>query len=129
MENKNQTVIVGVVLLLVGLAIGYGISTAREHRMESVVENRTQPVAEQDHGTMHGAMESMTAGLKGKTGKEFEKAFLDEMIIHHEGAVDMANMVLDVSENEELRNLAFQIIAAQTTEIEQMNFWRKEWFK
>jgi uncharacterized protein (DUF305 family) len=78
---------------------------------------------------MHGAMDDMMVGLKGKTGDAFDKAFLDEMIVHHEGAVEMANQVLEVTKREELRNLAFQIIAAQTTEIEQMNAWRAAWFK
>jgi uncharacterized protein (DUF305 family) len=77
---------------------------------------------------MHAAMGNMTAGLENKQGDEFEHAFLMDMIVHHEGAVDMAQMVLDRSQRPELRKLAEDIIAAQAREIEQMRQWMNTWF-
>jgi uncharacterized protein (DUF305 family) len=58
----------------------------------------------------------------------FDQRFLTAMISHHEGAVDMAQAVLEQSEREELRMLAEAIIAAQTQEIDQMRRWLAEWF-
>ena len=79
-----------------------------------------------DMGSM---MDGMMAGLNGKTGEEFEKAFLAEMIIHHEGAVVMAEAVLKNSKRPELIKLANDIITAQKGEITMMKQWQKSWFK
>ena len=38
----------------------------------------------------HMNMNQMTESLKDKQGDEFDKAFIAEMIVHHQGAVDMA---------------------------------------
>ncbi len=73
------------------------------------------------------SMNGMTAALNGKTGDEFDKAFLALMIEHHKGAVDMAEAVLKSAKHEELKVLARDIISAQTKEIEQMNIWMKAW--
>ena len=84
-----------------------------------------------DHSAM-GMMDEMSGmenELKGKTGDEFDKAFLDEMIVHHEGAVDMAELVKTTSKRPELLKLADDIIAAQTKEIQMMKGWRELWFK
>ena len=32
--------------------------------------------------------------LKNKTGDDFDKAFIEQMIIHHQGAIEMATLVL-----------------------------------
>lgn len=50
------------------------------------------------------------------------------MIVHHEGAIAMAEPVLAESERPELRQMAEAIIAAQQTEVEQMRAWRAEWY-
>jgi uncharacterized protein (DUF305 family) len=77
---------------------------------------------------MHGAMIGMTSGLAGKTGDELDKAFLDEMIVHHEGAVEMAQTLQKGTLRSELLKLASDIIEAQTREIRMMKQWRSEWF-
>jgi len=58
----------------------------------------------------------------------FDRAFIDMMIPHHQGAIRMARMQLDQGTDAETRRLAEAIIAAQSKEIEQMNAWRKEWY-
>ncbi len=78
---------------------------------------------------MHESMNGMMIGIVGKTGAEFDQAFLKEMIMHHEGAVAMAKEVLIKSERPELKKMAEDIIKAQTAEIEQMKAWQTEWAK
>lgn len=77
---------------------------------------------------MNSTMSGMMAGLNGKTGDEFDKAFLSEMITHHQGAVVMAQAVLKNSKRPELIKLANDIISAQTGEITMMKNWQKSWF-
>jgi uncharacterized protein (DUF305 family) len=57
--------------------------------------------------------------LKSAQGAEFDRRFLEGMIKHHEGAIEMADDVVD-SKNIEVSQLAKSIIAAQRAEIEYM---------
>ena len=57
--------------------------------------------------------------LESATGADFDRLFLEGMIKHHEGAIEMAEMVTD-SQNPEVSALAKRIIKAQKAEIELM---------
>ena len=78
--------------------------------------------------SMRQMMDSMSSSLEGKTGNDFDAAFLEEMIPHHQGAVAMAEMVLKTSKRPELIKLANDIIASQQKEIDQMRAWQRTWF-
>lgn len=60
----------------------------------------------------------MTA-LGEATGVEFDRLYLEGMIAHHEGAIAMAQMILD-SENPEVKALGKAIVESQTAQIEYM---------
>ncbi len=81
------------------------------------------------HSTMQSTMAGMSADLKGKSGLEFDKAFLKEMITHHQGAIEMANLALANAQHQELKDMAKDIITAQAGEIKQMEQWKIEWNK
>ncbi len=59
---------------------------------------------------------------------ESELDFLRHMIAHHREAVTSAEQLLDVVEREELRELAQEVIAVQTREIETMRRWLEQWY-
>jgi len=71
-----------------------------------------------DHGGMDGMMsdDDMTA-LEESDGPEASKLFLEQMIAHHEGAVNMARVALDDAQNPEVLALAQQVIDDQTAEV------------
>ena len=81
------------------------------------------------HGGMDGGMmdESEMTQLGGLSGDEFDLAFLDAMTGHHEGAIEMAEQVLEEGQNPQVADLANLIIGAQQAEIEQMAAWRNDW--
>jgi uncharacterized protein (DUF305 family) len=58
----------------------------------------------------------------------FDRAFLDHMIPHHQGAIRMARAVIDKTRDSELMQLADDIVGGQSAEIEDMNGWRKQWY-
>ena len=82
-----------------------------------------------DHSAM-GMMDEMAGmenELKGKTGDEFDKAFIEQMIMHHQGALDMAAPGEKNAEHQEVKDLSKAIVSAQTKEIQQMKQWQQEW--
>jgi uncharacterized protein (DUF305 family) len=64
--------------------------------------------------------ESELSELREAKGKAFDVLFLNGMIKHHEGAIAMAEEVVD-SANKAVADLSASIIAAQKLEIEKMN--------
>ena len=138
MENKNNVVWVGIGGIILGLIIGafcYG-SFSMWGGKGMMGNNRYDDkhmmgdgMMMNDEMDMDDMMDSMMSGLEGKTGDAFDKAFIEGMIIHHEGAVAMAEKVLEVSKRPELIALANNIITAQNSEITQMKSWLIEWFK
>ena len=56
----------------------------------------------------------------------FDRAFVDEMVPHHEGAIKMAEAVLPKTDDAELKKLAQSIIDAQKRESQEMNDFRTE---
>ena len=80
-----------------------------------------------DHDAMGMSMDDMSEMLEGKTGDAFDQAFIEGMIPHHQGAIDMAEMALESAKHEEIKAMARAIISAQQQEIEQMEQWLKAW--
>jgi uncharacterized protein (DUF305 family) len=69
-----------------------------------------------------------TTGDLPRTGEELDQLFIDMMVPHHEGALEMARIALERSQRSEIREMAEAIIASQDAEISQMRAWRLEWF-
>jgi len=65
-------------------------------------------------------MMGMMSSLNFLEGQEYEAAFLEAMIDHHDDAVRMSERVLNHAEHQELRDMAQQIIDDQTAEIQAM---------
>lgn len=74
---------------------------------------------------MLDSMNSMMHGLENTT--DFDKAFLNEMITHHQGAINMAERAKTSAKREEIKDMADDIISAQSKEIEMMKQWQKDW--
>lgn len=124
MENKNTIYIVAALVL--GVLVGYLIwGTKGGERSMHMMPDGT--MMHDENMSMDAMMHDMMSELEGKKGDEFDQAFLSEMIVHHEGAVVMAQAVLQNSKRPELIKLANDIIKAQTGEIEMMKNWQKEW--
>ena len=64
-----------------------------------------------------GTYMAMMRNLGGLSGKELDIVFITDMIVHHEGALDMGNQALEFSEREEMINLSNNILRTQAEEI------------
>ncbi len=85
------------------------------HAMQGATTEATSLYAEAN-ARMHSAMAVETTG-------DVDVDFIRGMIPHHEGAVEMATIVLAHGEDAEVRKLAEAVIATQEAEIA----WMKEW--
>ena len=83
----------------------------------------TAPTVDAMAGMDHSAMPGMNT-----SDAPYDAQFIDRMIMHHEGAITMANQALTQAERPEVTELATAIISAQETEIGQMNAWRTSWY-
>jgi uncharacterized protein (DUF305 family) len=71
------------------------------------------------HAMMGMLDENELEMLRVTTGADFDRLFLEGMIKHHEGAIDMAEMIND-SKNPEVAKLGKAIIESQSSEIAAM---------
>ena len=74
------------------------------------------------HGsTMQGMVDAATmAKLESLNGAEFDKLWLESMISHHQGAIEMAKAELANGDNVDAKSLATNIVTTQEAEIGQM---------
>jgi uncharacterized protein (DUF305 family) len=72
----------------------------------------------------------MMRDLNQLQGNELDQAFLEDMVMHHMGAVMMSRMLLnrDLVEHPSVGPFAEQIAVSQRQEIGQMRTWLQDWF-
>lgn len=97
--RKSALPIAGLILIVVGLA---GISAA--------------------------VFFSSGGPFTGVSGGGMDAMFIEEMIPHHDDAIEMADLALTRAEHPEIRQLAADIKRTQTAENAQMRSWYREWF-
>ena len=75
-------------------------------------------------GDMHGSMMGMMKSMESmKTTGDPDRDFAMMMKMHHQGAIDMAQMELKSGKDANMRSMAKKIIAAQQKEIKQFDQW------
>lgn len=70
---------------------------------------------------------TMTQHL-GNADAQYDQRFIDMMIPHHQGAVEMALDAQQKAQHPEIKKMAQDIIKAQQEEIKQLQNWRKQWY-
>jgi uncharacterized protein (DUF305 family) len=69
------------------------------------------------------AMDGMMSGMMAPYTGDADADFVTGMIPHHQGAVDMAKVVLEYGKDPDVKKFAESVIAAQEAEIKWMNEW------
>lgn len=104
--------------VLIGIFLGFLIFSDDSHSGKD----------EEDMHSMHSMMGDMSSHMRGLSGDELDKVFLEDMIVHHFGAVEMAEILKEGTTRPELLQMADDIIQVQTKEIEMMKEWMGKWF-
>jgi uncharacterized protein (DUF305 family) len=129
---KKESIMIGVIGLLLGVVItgfvaGQAVNNNSTGMMSMMGMNtsKNQQEVAKDHSTM--SMADMNKELEGLSGDDYDKAFIEMMIAHHEGAVDMAELSADRAKHDEIKQLSQGIITAQEKEIADMKQWQLDW--
>ena len=106
------------------LELASGIKVAQEPEISQLIDWLEKSGAGQVTGDHSMHMDGMLSDaelveLNAATGTEFEKLFLEGMIKHHEGAIDMLSMIAD-STNPEVQAFANAVRDTQGAEIKTM---------
>jgi len=81
-----------------------------------------------DHGSMGMGSGGMAREMVMENGRYSDERFIDAMVPHHEGAVDMAEVALKNAEYEQIWRLAEDIVSAQEAEIEELKAIKQQEF-
>lgn len=97
--------------------------------MQNIIEAQTAEIEsmrawyESWYGTPYqpmGTYTPMMRELDGLSGAELDRVFLEDMIMHHMGAIMMARSVQPYIEHQEIADLTQAIVTTQSAEIVQM---------
>ena len=110
LSTRLTAVAGGIALTLALAACGNGETAPEEPAAGTAAEETTGSATEAED--VHNDADTMFAQM---------------MIVHHEGAIEMADLAVEKADSEEVRSLAERISAAQGPEIEQMTSWLKTW--
>jgi len=128
--TKENTMI-GIIGLLLGVIIAGFVATLSVNNNHSgmmrMMGMNTNKVHQEgaDHSTM--PMADMSAELEGLSGDDYDKAFIEMMIAHHQGAIDMAKLSETRAKHDEIKSLSEDVITAQEKEIAEMKQWQENW--
>jgi uncharacterized protein (DUF305 family) len=104
-----------------------GCTTANSENLNRESNATTTNTSNNQH-INHGGMNHNMAMDLGPADADYDLRFIDAMIPHHQGALEMAEELLQKSTRPELKQLATAIIKAQKQEINEMKQWRITWY-
>ena len=126
MKNKSIIAVVMVALIAAAGFGGYVVGSQNDDNKNTNTPAATeQQPTTTDHNSM--SMMDMNKQLEGLSGDAYDKAFIEMMITHHDGEVDMAKLSAGRAKHDEIKQLSQAIIAAQDKEIVEMKQWQQDW--
>lgn len=115
-NNTLAAIVVGVLIGVAGTLGVVGLVNNDDSSTQATVTN---------HSMM--SMDQMSEELEGLSGDDYDKAFIEMMIAHHQGAIDMARLSDTRAKHDEIKELSKNIISAQEKEISDMTQWQVDW--
>ena len=114
--KKTQFVAFGLITILLVFVISL-LNDKSQNKLDSSIETSQSSQSDNQTSSMYANM----------TGDQFDKAYLTDMIAHHQGALNMASQARELTTKAEIRTLADAILTSQATEVQQMMDWQQEW--
>jgi len=98
-------------------ALSFSTSTAAQNK-----ESHHSSQSGMGHGPMK--MESSPNAAKAP----FDLQFIDTVVMHHQSAIEMADLVESRSAHDELKKMAKKMTSDQQGEIQRLQEWKKQWY-
>jgi len=114
--KKAQFVAFGLIIILLIFVI-FLLNDKSQNKLDSSIETSQSSQSDNQTSSMYANM----------TGDQFDKAYLTDMIAHHQGALNMASQARELATKAEIRTLSNSILSSQATEVQQMMDWQQEW--
>jgi uncharacterized protein (DUF305 family) len=114
MSKKNIFISLLVMVLAIGIPVGYQLFTSQNQK--SISTSYSNSMMGMDHDSMSMSMVEI----------KDDQSFLFEMIPHHQEAVDSSQTILKTTKDNELKTFAEKVIVDQNKEITDMKNWYKE---
>ena len=122
-----------IILAAAALLLGAGVAPAQESSLPDSCKATPamdmgsgggMAPADDAHKALMAGMDAMNQEMAaGMQAKDIDVAFVCGMIPHHQGAIDMAKAELQYGDDPWVKQMAQQIIDAQTKEIADMRDW------
>ena len=117
-----------VALLLASCGGMGGMEGMDKGQMDGGGRKAKEGMKDMDRSKMDYGPGSKASGMLMKNGKYSDRRFIDAMIPHHEGAVEMAEVALKNAEHDEIERLAEDIVSTQEAEIRELKSIKKKEF-
>lgn len=104
---------------------------------QDIISSQSREIAQlqewrQDWYPNAGTARNMDSGMMsmdlGPADAQYDLRFINNMSMHHQGAIEMAEDALNKSERDKIEQLSQEIIAAQTREFAQLEEWQQAWY-
>ncbi len=118
MKPSHRTSVAALALSAAAL-LGGGVAYAVNQSVDSPSASTSETTMMSGQGMGMGSFDR---------ARPFDAQFIDQMIVHHQGAIMSTQAMIADSERPELRNLAQDIITGQREQITQMRNWRAQWY-
>ncbi|MEZ2131022.1 MULTISPECIES: DUF305 domain-containing protein [unclassified Sinorhizobium] len=118
---KSRTIATAASILVVLSVTGPAFAhDPGQHQQEAAASADTTDAEKPFLAENDAAMTKMMNGMAVKPTGDVDRDFVEMMIPHHQGAIDMAQALLRYGKNEQLRRIAQEIIVDQQQEIAAM---------
>jgi uncharacterized protein (DUF305 family) len=131
---KTKTVVCSLVGLVTGVTLTGFMVINRTQAQTTAIANQpsflVQTLTPEEHQRHHPQSSSSPApmGMGMMNQQQVDQHFIQMMIPHHQGAIDMANLALTKATHPDLKKLAENVKTSQSKEIQEMKSWYKKWY-
>ncbi len=129
---KKESTLYAIIGLLAGLLIAgstavLAVNNDAHSIMNMMGMNTDHSHREKANSRADMSMNEMSQQLESLSGYDYDQAFIEIMIDHHVGAIDMAKLSDTRARHDEIKLLSKAIMSAQEREIYDMKQWQYDW--